>query len=548
MASGNEVVTRIISIPVNWSRAVDNGVFDTSNYSHIVRMGGGSNPSYVALESVLSSNDRTLMFNTSDITVTRVELEFWHREADLNTPVKNIEVVQINNQPSTRTNVQLSADISGATAYLSQEIHSIRKTKETVVLGSSSTDQICQDFTSRLINPSPWWLAIGIRRQAYVGSEDIMGDVDIGGVNLSADSGTEWRDKDDTNNNIGAPPKFIVTWETTINATDIGRTETRYTTIDPTTVQNTPNSSIGGFVSSNEIYSGEQINQFVNSTQTTISLESSSIPETSGLAQLGAEIFKYGSVSGENLLNITRGVSPGYSFPSGLLPFSAYCYFLEIDKLFNTRPTANLSQCRCVSIVNTGFDVKNVQIILRQNSNSIVRVDVGIEVPVYNRRSAVLLSNVIADTVLSSQSTSVTEFRGDKLPSSSSLFSGGYLTIGSTVAEILSFATDAGTPATATFVIDQSVTANAGDTITIHSAPSQRLLSDSEEPTENSGRFFGFISNGGSIELSHNSIRENNNTLFRNEDFYVWIKRTVVSNSNRKENTGAILVIKFDPI
>jgi len=550
MASGSETVVRTTSIPVTFSRGVSNNALDVSTYTHIVRDGGTAVESYVAYESVISSNARSLLFGSVIITITKVDLEFWHHEADLSTPVKDLEFVELTNQPSSRSGAQLEADISagGATVYTTNETHGIRKTKETVTLGTGSSADVCTRFSGALSSgASSRWISVGIRRLEYVGDEDVLGDVDLGGIELVSGTGTEWRDKDDANDQVVGLPRFIITWESTIVATSIGRTETRYTTLDPTTQQNTPLNSIGGFIASNEVYTSGQISDFVNATQTTIDLEDeTTIPETSGLAHLGAEIFKYGSVDANNstLLNITRGISPGASFPSGLQPFSEYCYFLELDRLFDTKPTIGMSQYRCVGIVNTGFDTESVEVILRQNTSSTVQSEVGIEVPEYNSRTFILAANVTTDTVLTSTSTTVTEFKGSQLPSSSDLFDGGYMTVGSTVVEILSFATDAGAPATATFVIDQSVTATAGDSIVIHSAPSQRLANDSTAPTENSGRFFGFIPTGSS-ELSYSSIREGVNTFSRNEEFYIWIRRTLKSNAEETNDTGAVLVFRY---
>ena len=549
MATGNEVVSRTTVIPVTFSKGVSNNVLDASEYTHLVRRGDTSVASYVAYETLLNSNTKMLLFGTSGgVTVTNVSLEFWHHEADMTTPIKDLSFVALaTDQPSTRNGVQLEGDISGATAYLTQEIHGIRKTKETVVLGTGVTAAACIDFTARLLNVSPW-IAVGMRRPTYTGDADITGDVDIGGVDLADDTGSEWRDKDDTSNNVIGSPKFIITWQRTIAGTALGRTETRYTTMDPTTIQSTPNSSIGGFVASNEIYTSGQISQSVNSSQTTIDLaDSATIPEPSGLAQLGAEIFRYNSTDDTNktLLGITRGISPGYSFPAGLQPFSEYVYFLEIDNLFNTKPTTGMNQYRCVGITNTGFDVQNVRISLRQSAEQSVQADVGIEVPLYNYRTATLAANVTSDTVITSTTTTVTEYDGSLLAVTSSLFDGGYITIGSTVVEILSFATDA---TTATFVIDQAITGTAGDTFTIHSAPSQRISNDSESPTQNSNRFFGFLSEGGSDLISYNGIKEGGINFLSNEEFYVWIKRSLVANVKSDDNTGAVLIIRFDPI
>lgn len=540
-----ETITKTTTIPVTWIRGVvGNSFVDANDYTYDLTRGGSSTAAYVAIESVLTDNERNLIFgNGTTITVTKVELEFWHLEADLEDPIKVVEFGQMAQRPSTLAAIIFRVLCINGTKYASKEIHGIQKTKEIITLGSSSTDLACTTFTTRLNDVAPYWLAVGIRRYAYTGSEDFEGSMFVGGTDLLDGEGEPWQDHGD---DIAGPPKFHITWEESVATTDFGRFEMRYTTEDPTSSQSTPQNSIGSHVASNCIYTTGQIDEFVSSTQTTINLTSgSSIPESSGLVQIGPEIMKYGGYSGNQLQSITRAVSPGYAFPACLYPFKEDARFLVIDNLFNTRPTVGLEQYRCVGIINIGHAIKDVQLLLRQNSSDNIQMDIGIEVPLFNYRSATLAAQVSSSSTFTSTSASVLQYDGSPIPVGSDLFEGGYITVGTTIAEITSYDTDG---ITATFIVDRSFSAAAGATFTIHNAPAQRITNDSTAPTENSGRFFGFLSQGGSSELNYNSVRESGNTFSINEGFYIWIRRTLTRNAIEKNDTGGIIILQFNQV
>ena len=75
--------------------------------------------------------------------------------------------------------------------------------------------------------------------------------------------------------------------------------------------------------------------------------------------------------------------------------------------------------------------------------------------------------------------------------------------------------------------------------------PSQTIDNESSAPLSNSGRFFGFIGEENSNLISHNNVREKSSLMENRDLFYIWIKRSLISNKKKSNNTGAILVLKY---
>ena len=341
-----------------------------------------------------------------------------------------------------------------------------------------------------------------------------------------------------------------------------------YTTSDPTTNQSTPSNSLGGHQSPNEVYVTSQIKSSITATNTTIPLiDSTTFPETSGLAQIGPEIMRYSSIDTSNnlLLNVSRGIVPvSFPMPSSVAPYREYVNFLEIDRLFDRRPTSGLIQFRCVAFLydDASVRVDDTRVLLIQNLTTNiqtdVQIDIGIEVPEYDTHDGI--ANTTAPTTttftaIAGASPEIFNFHQSEgsIPEGSDLFEGGYVVFNpagvggttETLAQITSFDI---VGSTATFILDRDVSATvvSGASFRINPSSCQTISNETISPVENSGRFLGFLGDGGSNVVGYNNIKERNDRMLNYDVFYLWIKRTLTNNKKASLDTGALVLIEFD--
>jgi hypothetical protein len=305
--------------------------------------------------------------------------------------------------------------------------------------------------------------------------------------------------------------------------------------------------SLGGHPSSNQIYNRTKLGDHINVTETSIPYTGTyPLTSTSGLAQVGPEVFSYSSVdtTDSELDAATRGVSPGKSFPATTDFQSDRIHYLEVDKLFDNTPTGT-SQMRCIAIINASTDYSHgtdkslvsTRIHLVQNSSDDVSVDVGIEVPKHDVHYGIVAEGASGTTLIDSSSFS---------SFATGYFTGSSVQISGTTALITSFAVDA--DGRATFVLDQAVSAVAGTQFIVNPAPSQTISNETSEPGSAEGRFLGFLGSGGSNIINYGGIRENGDSFEPNDVFYLWIKRTLSDNITASSNTGAVIILEFiDP-
>ncbi len=477
--------------------------------------------------------------HTLNPVITKIELKYWYHEADTAPSIESLEFVQVLSRPSTGTARDIHddiGDIHGIT-YATSSIHGVAKATQTVVLGSSSDSPACVAFRGAVRLET--FFAVGIRKDQAIST---TGSVQIGGLTLNESEATDWEVAGATE--VQNPPVLIVTYELDeITTADL---EMRYTTSDPTTSQGTPSNSIGAYTSSNVVYSRAKLGDHVNPAQETIPIaDTSSLPSNSaGLIQLGPEIIKYEGIDTSNrqLISLTRGIVPSISFPATVEPFAEQIHYLEINNLFDFNPASGVDQYRCIAIINVGESrpVQDVKVFLRQQSTANVRVDIGIEVPEFDTNFGAQFSTEASDGQIISDDTNFTTF-------STGFFDGAHMSILSSSAIVESF--DVDSSGVATFILDRNVgTVNTGESFRINPAPAQRILNDIHVPVENSGRFLGFFGDGGSNDIGFNNIRENGSDLNQFDLFYIWIKRTLISNIEGQDDTGAVMIIQYvDP-
>ncbi len=491
-----------------------------------------SNSDFGVYEFDVTSALTTAFFESArSPVITKVELEYWYFQADTSPSIESVEFIQVLDQPSTDADSDLHDNIADphAVVYATQSLHGSSKIFNSVNLGSNAVTAM-QDAVD-----NETFFAVGTRRnQSLTG----QGAVQIGGLVLHDGTGTAWEET--AAGEIDGPPALVISYE--LNEEAHIDHEMRYTTSDPTTPQMTPANSLGGHASSNEVYSRSQIGDYISATQLSIPISTSgSLPsKTSGLAQMGPEILKYEGIDTINrqLINVTRGIVPS-AFPASLDPHVENIYYLDVDQLFNTRPTSGQDQYRCVAVthVTANRPAQNVKALLRQSSSADIQVDIGIEVPKHDTHTGAQYSTAASDGQILIDDTNFTTL-------STGFFDGSHLVISGSDAIIESFDVDG--VGLATFILDRNVgSVSSGTVFRINPAPSQVVITEVQSPVENSGRFFGFFEEEGSNEIGFNSIRESVDELQQHDLFYIWIKRTITANIKASDDTGAVILIQF---
>lgn len=480
-----------------------------------------------------------LQVDIANIQVEKVEIEFYYRKAENPHSIHQIEFIRINS-PSTLTASQLWNEINSAsTTQVAATLQPKNddKTLQRVVLGEGVSNAICLAATDALQHEGDLNIAI---RKTY-NESDTDGYIEIGGKTILNGTENEWREAE--SHEISFPGKIIITYQDTEK--DHIKHEMRYTTSDPTAIQNTPSNSIGGYTASNLVFSEAQIGDYLNSTENFIEISSSSdMPTKTGLIQVGPEIIRFNSINNSDRLleGAERGIVTLSGFPSSIAPFAEYVHYLDTDVLFNRRPSSGLEQYRCVSVINNSeFEAESVRITLIQNPDSDVQIDIGIEIPRFESKIGITNSEIISGaSILTSVSTNV-------IGKSTGFFDGAHIIIdpGSTAKHaIIESYDDNGVQAE--FILDRTLAGfSAGTSFRINPAPSQIIDNEVTRPVENSGRFFGFFSEGGSNLLNFEGMHENQGSLNQYDVFYLWIKRILKSNVKRSLSGGALLIIRF---
>lgn len=495
----------------------------------------GEITSFAAIKWTFGSELRDILeLNSSDIiTVTNIELEFMYQKSNSKLPINQLEIVAISD-PAPLSASDLWDSINSSTVILAT-ITLDKNAKTLYKANIGIKDSIGADILGTAFK-NDGDFCIAIRRKMIDESED--GQILIGGKNLLYGENEDWRLSSDSE--VSFSTKLNITY--IVDDKDHIQHEMRYTTSDPTTSQTNGSNSLGGFTALNQVYTRVQIGDFINSSQDSMTIfESDDPPTETGILQVGPEIIRFGTINGNELSSLTRGVINDQGFPSSLDPFAEYVHYLELDKLFDQNIT-NEDTYRCVSIINTtNFRAENIRIALIQDKDSDVQIDAGIETPRFETRYGTLSEEITSEsTVVLSESDGVRN-------NSAGFFDGGHIIIdpnGSAFHAIIDSYDDNG--AEAEFILDRTLTTfSAGTEFRINPAPCQIIRNQTTRPVENSGFFFGFFNEGGSNYLSFDGIHENQGSLEQYDVFYIWLKRSIKSNVKRSSSTGAILLIRF---
>ena len=429
----SRTITKTTYIPATATRGIGTGsvpfvdLDEKNTYSHTLSSNSSdSQYRYVTFEVDFQTTEVVATYFDKQplSTVTKVELEFWSQHLDGPYPIISVSLIKTNAKPSEYTDTaDLVSDIISQTPWVSSNIHSSSKIRHQITIGEDS-DSVCEWFEDQ-INDYQWISAAFV---ANLPESSTYGECQIGGLIMSEGPGNGWSAYTDTYD-VASPPRFIITWQEELTDSDSIEHNLNYTVDNPTENQTTPGSSLGGYASPNQIYSRASLESFVSATQTSIPITSTPA-ETSGLAGMGSEIMRFSGVEDKILLNVERGISPSASFTAN--PNTNDVIFLDTAKLFDNRPVSGTTQYRCISLVHTGYAVSDLEVFVRQNSNSFVQVDVGIEVPSCDTRVGTIYENVTNSTTVTSRSTEFLVARrcsADPINVGSTLFTGLYMTL-----------------------------------------------------------------------------------------------------------------------
>lgn len=510
----------------------------TDTFSISVRYISSTQQEFGALEFDFSGGEFDSL-NAQDIY--SANLLLYTQKLTTPSPIEQIDVAHVSsgtNLSSYTATTLWDAIAASTTDLASPFVSGDAKSLQTISLDTSVIDTAITNGQK---------LILAIRK-----SSATEGEGQIGGQTMAQGLDTLWRESNSTTE-LSDPPTLEL--ELLINEESHLRYLLKYTSqADPSANQNTPSSSVGGYLAPNEINNSAQILNNTTNSQETISV--STLPsDSSGLVQIGPEVMSYTgrNIASNEITGVTRSTVPNYAYASNTLPYAEYLHYIRVDDLFDNNPTTDLVQYRCVGLQQQGIssivNATGVKVFLVQNQDSNVTIDIGIEVPKFDKHEGSFLSEVTDESLneFFSNSADVTDYPDG-------YFNGAHIIIDYDSAQGLgplhhvidSYEYDSGT-GNAVFFLEDNLPdpTPAGTLFRIMPAPSQTIVNEVTPPTENSGRFFGFFGEGGSNDLGFGSVREQGATTRNYDHFYIWIKRTFSRNQRASSDSAAVIIVQY---
>ena len=334
-------------------------------------------------------------------------------------------------------------------------------------------------------------------------------------------------------NEAAGPPVFLIEYDPPRNAAL--SLQMRYTSNSPSLSQNTPQNSLGGFYASNSVYDNFVLSRGVARSDTVVLMDTLPTPD-SGLLSMGPEVVRYGSKTVDSVILSARNIAHNGAVPVCLRSYGDMesVYLLSLSKLFNTSILSG-PQYRCLAFVHAGpslLPIQNIQITLAQAQSSKSQLEYGIEIPAWNSISGTQLNsppyagspNTVHDSTLAGHSDGH--------------YDGGYIYFNSPMnewARITTYTTDG------TFVLSANVSYGSipgNQTFFVAPAPSQTV------PNERSVPFAGsFVAPN--VAVNAMLLGSDDGIMRQNDCFYVWLKRTLISNTAGEEDLAAVLTIRY---
>lgn len=479
-----------------------------------------------------------------EVIISSVSFDFYYRYAD-NLPeshslfdlgtesfIKSINIKYgFGDLPSLEATDQLTFNVIDAASVLFDiELRGNKKTRKEITLPNTSS--FYNNLQTQIRAGGSFFLALGYNETKYSLQNQIL---ETGTNRTTHGTYNQWQELEPYH-----APEIILTLEFPTEPSNFTYFDLKYTTQDPTTPQNSPENSLGGFVSSNSVFESSYILRNFSLIDENVQLnEDSEAPDSSNNPiQIGYELTNYNNFASDTIYGLTRERNLSYGKYLCTNDFiSQKIFYLDPDKLFNNNPTdENLVHYRCVFLKNVSESVLNSSMTLINPENSDIDIKVAIEVPKFDYANGTLSAAV------SSGSRTFTSVSFGFLSMPTDHYKGAHVILdqvaSSANAIITSFSQNG---IVATFTVDRNLPSiSGGSSIDIMPAPSHSITNDQSSPDVT--KISNFISHGESLALRFSDY---GNTFFINSGVYVWIKRTIQKNKPLKNNTGSILRITY---
>jgi len=398
-------------------------------------------------------------------------------------------------------------------------------------------------------------ITVAFKRHSDFDTSD--GSVELSGKTLVGGT-SEWRVATTVPAEPLDAPLLIITYD--IAAAAHPRLNVKFTTLTPTVNQTVPSNSLGKYIALNDVSSSSSIRESIGPVQRTIPIDTSSaLPTKIGLGSVGPEIFQYTSIDTTNhrLSGVVRGIAPN-AFPAGFDSFriAENVYFLQKDAtndlhlLFDTNPANDLIQYRCLAITNVDsdddFNITSAVLGVIQNANAKSQIVIGVELPRWDSISGTAVdvgSHVTISTLLVVDNYDTILLKADGFYDEALI---KITDLSGNVSYTIATSFDTNNTTYGRFILSPAITGlAAGWSFVIMPAPAQQLANDATAPTVISGRFSGFSEDLDAVSVN---LLDHGTTMQENDLFYVWIKRTLTSNTDSESDTGAVLILRYRDI
>lgn len=459
------------------------------------------------------------LFLTANTSAQKIELEFYHYGAE--TDAVNVDFVAcyfvLPDFPPA-----IFAALDSADVIVEEKLSGKEKKKVRITLGETGST-ICNLYDTYYTDLLAG-IMLGIR---ITDTNPPVRTISFGGLTLAEGEWSAWSTANLAAAELAAPPRLILTLNhDTTREVDF---DMRYTTADPTSDQSTPQNSIGGFFSPNDVFEKTEIASIVKDSSSSLSVyDAVSEDYDSKLVQFGPEVARFSTTDSLTLNGLTRGVSPGSGYAAITFPEAEATFYLDTNRLFDNEPKSN-AQYRCVALINNGSPINNATFSVIANKNPSIEIDIGIEYPLFNLTQATY-SGVSGSTSTLTTVTAAILLKDD------GYYDGCMILTETDDASIVeSFSVSDGT---ATFTLETPVTLDNGQWFRIY-PPSSTVSNETVAPS--GSRFLDFIGDGGVSDPS--SYR--GSTIMETGDFlYLWIRRTLAEKQMAKPSSGAVILIR----
>jgi hypothetical protein len=329
------------------------------------------------------------------------------------------------------------------------------------------------------------------------------------------------------------------------------------TSLTPDLAQANLSQSLGGYISTSNLYPSTTLTQNLDRNNSTINL--TAVGSLSGKTYLGinSEIIKTNAISTTIATATARGLNGSNFFHAS----SDVVFGLTLGHLFNDRVNDDLKQYRCIAIKNSHAADSAFQgvVYVKQNTvnpSSVIRI--AVEQPRNDHITG--SATATGGNITFSDSSVGGLFADNHFRDANLTFTGGS---NLNQARIINSYTD--TPGT--FVLDSSLpfSITIGDAYRIDPGPAQRIPSGLLSPVFGEGRIselskpkgivglqsgmdrsnmFTAANASDSISIEVNG-RDHSDDLQFNDVVYVWLERTLIKDTDAYADNSAILTFNY---